>query len=187
MKKVFIIVISTFLLFNCASSLYAENNDLKDAFKPDFFTMPVFSIYGGKPELFSVDLGADFLIPSIIGFPFSYGLYALGGLGSGSEITNVRVSTGLSLQNDYVGVKLGVGGEFSFLSEITHDPLFYTEAILRLWVFEFKVIYDFNADSAYHVPVLFNYLSDGSYKKNPKYYIGVNLTMCLANLLRNAF
>ena len=187
MKKVFIIVISTFLLFNCASSLYAENNDLKEACKPDFFTMPVISIYGGKPELFAVDLGADFLIPSIIGFPFSYGLYALGGLGNGSEITNVRVSTGLSLQNDYVGVKLGVGGEFSFLSEITHDSLFYIEAIIRLWVFEFKVIYDFNADSAYHVPVLFNYLSDGSYKKNPKYYIGVNLTMCLANLLRNAF
>lgn len=187
MKKVFIIVISTFLFFNCTSKLYAENDDLKDAFKPDFFTMPVFTIYGGKPELFAVDLGADFLIPSIIGFPFSYGLYALGGLGNGSEITNVRVSTGLSLQNDYVGIKLGVGGEFSFLSEITHDPLFYTEAILRLWVFEFKVIYDFNADSAYHVPVLFNYLSDGSYKKNPKYYIGVNLTMCLANLLRNAF
>ena len=184
MKKVFIIVISTFLLFNFASSLYAENNDLKEAFKPDFFTMPVFSIYGGKPELFAVDLGADFLIPSIIGFPFSYGLYALGGLGSGSEITNVRVSTGLSVQNDYVGVKLGLGGEFSFLSEITHDPLFYTEAILRLWVFEFKVIYDLNADSSYYVPELFNNLSDGSYRKNPKYYLGVNLIMCLANLLR---
>ncbi len=184
MKKVFIIVISTFLFLNFTSSLYAENNDLKEAFKPDFFAMPIFTIYGSKPELFAVDLGADFLIPSIIGFPFSYGLYALGGLGNGSEITNVRVSTGLSLQNDYVGIKLGVGGEFSFLSEITHDPLFFTEAILRLWVFEFKVIYDFYADSSYYVPELFKNLSDGSYKKNPKYYIGVNLIMCLANLLR---
>lgn len=184
MKKVFIVIISAVLFLNCTSSLYAENDDLKDAFKPDFFAMPIISIYGSKPELFAVDLGADFLIPSIIGFPFSYGLYALGGLGSGSEITNVRVSTGLSLQNDYVGVKLGIGGEFSFLSEITHDPLFYTEAILRLWVFEFKVIYDLNADSSYYVPELFNNLSDGSYKKNTKYYIGVNLIMCLANLLR---
>ena len=67
MKKVFIIVISTFLFLNCTSILYAENNDLKEAFKPDFFTMPVISIYGGTPELFAVDLGADF---RFLGFHF---------------------------------------------------------------------------------------------------------------------
>ena len=32
------------------------------------------------------------------------------------------------------------------------------------------MIYDLNADSSYYVPELFNNLSDGSYKKNPKYY-----------------
>ena len=107
----------------------------------------------------------------------------MGGLGNGSNITNIRASTGLSLQNDYVGLKVGIGGDFSLKNTVTHDPFFFTEAILRVWFFEFKVIYDFNTDGAYNIPIPFNNSIDPSYKKNPKYYFGINIIMGIAHFL----
>ena len=186
MRKTIKIVLILFLFLSCTSPLFAENeveginpdsNDIQiNDFAPDFLVLPLISIYGGYPEYFSFDLGGDFLFPSILGFSSAYGFYAMGGLGNGSDITNIRVSTGLSAQNDYVGLKLGIGGDFSFLSTVPHDPFFFTEAILRLWIFEFKVIYDCN------VPIFFTDSSEPSYKQNPKFYLGINLIMCIANI-----
>lgn len=183
-KKVLKIALCIFLLMSFASTLYAEEDTCASDFASDFFVMPSVSVYWGKPEDFSFDLGADFLFPSILGFPYSYGLYALGGLGNGSDITNIRASTGLSLQNDYVGLKVGIGGDFSLKlkNTVTHDPFFFTEAILRVWFFEFKVIYDFNTDGAYNIPIPFNNI-DPAYKQNPKYYFGINIIMGIAHFL----
>ena len=187
MKKNLLIVFRIILFFSCAFTLYAENKpeeieqDSKTNqtinFESDFFIMPAISVYGGYPEYFSFDLGADFLFPSIIDFPQAYGFYAMGGLGNGSDITNIRISTGISLQSDYIGLKVGIGGDFSFLSTITHNPFFFTEAVLRLCFFNLKVIYDFNTDLDFNT-------INSSYKQNPKFYIGIDLVILIANIFK---
>lgn len=176
MKKSRIII--SLLIFICSGTVHAQAKDSEISVT----TMPILSVYGGYPEYFSFDFGGDILISQEYDFPISYGLYIMGSLGNGSDITNIRLSGGLSLQHDYVGLKIGVGGEFSGPGIVNHEPFFFAEAILRLWIFDFKILYDFGAESSsYTITNIF--LVGSGYDQNPKFYAGIDLWMCIMNIL----
>ena len=176
MKKSNIItIISLVLMFT--GTLHAQ---IKDSEK-SLFTNPIITVYGGYPEYFAADIGVDFLFPSSDNFPFAYGLYVIGGFGAGLDDLESfydRISGGFSLQHDYVGLKLGAGVEFSLFTLFTYKPCLFAEAILSLWAFDFKIIYDFNPNSKYNMPYTFP--TESPDIPNPKYYIGIDLWMCFA-------